>query len=81
MKRRKLHTQEWRDFQPVPDAESSPQRFKAALTRAEERVKQKGRKVVAESLVTAMAAEVTTMAAESLVTTRVASVGLVNTRK
>jgi hypothetical protein len=45
MKKPKLHTQEWRDFQPLTDAESTPQRFKRALTRAEARVKQKGRKV------------------------------------
>ena len=49
MKKPKLHTQEWRDFQPVPDPESTTQRFRAAMKRAVERVKQKGRKRVAVS--------------------------------
>jgi len=44
MKRPALQTQEWRDFQSAPDPESTPQKFKAALTRAEERVKHKGGK-------------------------------------
>ncbi len=49
MKKPKLHTQEWRDFQPVPDPESTTERFRAALKRAEERVKQKAGKPIAAS--------------------------------
>jgi hypothetical protein len=45
MKKPKLHTQEWRDFQPFPDPEGTLQSFKRALKRAEDRVKQKRRKM------------------------------------
>lgn len=41
MKKPELHTQEWRDFQPVLDPEGKIEKFKAELKRAEERVKEK----------------------------------------
>ncbi len=43
MKKPELRTQEWRDFQPVPDPESTPARFQAAARRAEERVKERAK--------------------------------------
>jgi len=38
MRKPELRTQEWRDFQPVPDPESTAERFWASTKRAEKRV-------------------------------------------
>jgi hypothetical protein len=35
----KLHDQEWRDFQPVPEPEGNPAKFKAMLKRAAEKMR------------------------------------------
>ncbi len=37
-------TQEWRDFQPVLDPKSTTKKFRAALKRAEEQVKERAGK-------------------------------------
>jgi hypothetical protein len=44
MKRHDLHSQEWRDCQPLPEPESTSKRFMVALSQAEERIKQKSGK-------------------------------------
>lgn len=41
MKKHELHDQEWRDFQPVLDPDSSVEDFRVALERAKERVKER----------------------------------------
>ncbi|MGE0444607.1 MAG: hypothetical protein AB7P99_05220 [Vicinamibacterales bacterium] len=46
MKKPERHSQEWRDFQPVPEPEGSVERFKAALKRAEGRIRKKTAKPV-----------------------------------
>jgi hypothetical protein len=37
----KLHDQEWRDFQPVPEPKGNPAKFKATLKRAVEKMRQR----------------------------------------
>ena len=37
----KLHDQEWRDFQPVPEPKGDPSKFKATLKRAVEKNRQR----------------------------------------
>ncbi len=37
----KLHGQEWRDFQPVPEPNGNPAKFKATLKRAVEKMRQR----------------------------------------
>ena len=44
MKEPELHTQEWRDFQPVLYPESTTEKFRSAIKRAEEQVKERARK-------------------------------------
>ncbi|MGA2903828.1 MAG: hypothetical protein ABSD98_08350 [Candidatus Korobacteraceae bacterium] len=43
MAKPKLHDQEWRDFQPVSDPESTVEKFKAALERAQARRAEKSK--------------------------------------
>jgi len=40
MSEEKLHDQEWRDFQPFPEPESTTEKFRAALDRAQKRADQ-----------------------------------------
>jgi hypothetical protein len=37
----KLHDQEWRDFQSVPEPKGNPAKFKATLKRAVEKMRQR----------------------------------------
>jgi hypothetical protein len=40
----KLHDQEWRDFQSVPEPKGNPAKFKTTLKRAVEKIRQRNMK-------------------------------------
>ena len=42
----KLHDQEWRDFQPVAEAEGNPGKFKAVLKQTVEKIRQRSVKAL-----------------------------------